>query len=951
MVQSNDLNDLEGNDEWAGLTSLFGLVRRYPLRIALITALATATGFGLASTRQRSFESSVYVGLNDWQNRNPVLEGLGIPSGTEDTKHAYSILRSQEVLGLVVSGADAGPEDFRMGLTTWVEEQPKAPAEKRAAENHSDVQTTLRANLDAPIGVELAIHFEDATHATVAPAASARGPWLRTLGTRLANRVLPIDLNAGPTHSVFGHTLTLDVLGDPAGRTYSLESLSKDQAIDRLRSSISLQTPDQRKQVVKASIRCTQASQAQGLASALSGAFLHHERTKAQAQAQSVVEYIHGELDLRQTELAAVDSEIADLRNLNTDLADPEEALTRLVQLQANAQEALDQATRTEQKLARILDQDRLSETSLITLRRIAENAQVDRWLDRIDELQNLTLGVQPSHSKDKAETLADRLLELQIREKTAKRYAQLFEQRFKEYKKGKTGSLEALLDDNGQDLVQTKPIIELAVRPFRQAQAKLASTREVYTDLHPDVIAAEAELNLREERLTAALSAHGATLWENHARALSSIEPLQERIESAPSDVKKQWAEGQDALWQKVQNAFEAQHSFAKSQIELRQGEWLALSQRIQNLPMDRSRLEEPLIERQALADKVHQLLAKQEDAEVALAGLRTAASVLEPASEPKLRQPHLDRLGALIGMLIGLLASLGWAQYSSQRKARREANDEHSGAQLTHDNLPVLSRMILACKDDNFAVGHPMHPNTEGPAFAALRRLRVQLNLLANRNTNTSLLGITSLVAELNEFGMEEEPSPCRLVKDPWKGSYPTHTKSLVSSTIGALGVSHAHAGKRVLLVDANVFGDSLSAHLDLVSSPGLAECLTHGNNWQDQVVTVEPSNVDVLPLGRVLGESDELMAHARWAYLLQDLQVHYDVVLVELPGVHDSPKLPQLTRLLGSVMVVENARLRIDSEESSRLLGPLRRSGTRLIGTFVALRGTRETRSKAA
>ncbi len=945
MVHSNEQNE---SDEWAGLTSLFALVKRYPLRVALITALATATGFGLAQTRQRSFESTVYVGLDDWQRRNPVLEGLNIPTGTEDTKHAFSILRSQEVLGLVVSGPDAGPEDFRMGLTTWVEEEPMTVGQGESPGTRAGF---VKATLTAPAGTELAIHFEDSEHAVVAPAFRARGPWMRSLGTGLANRVERITLGQDETHTVFGFPLNLDVTGDPSGRTFTLQALSTDQAIERLRSDIALTIPDQRKQVVKASIRCSQPGQAQALASALSTAFLHHERTELRAQAQSVVEYIASELTVRQSELASVDAEIAELRHVNPDLVALEDTAKRLVTMQSDAESALAQVILAEQQLGHILDGERLNTTSLITLRRVAENAQVDRWLDRIDELQNLELGVLPADSEERSQTLADRLQALKVEEQSAKRYAELFEQRLGDYLAGGTGSLEALLDDNGQDLVQIKPIIDLAVQPFRQAQAKLVSTRGIYKDIHPDVIAARAELELNENRLNAALRAHGDSLRENHKRVLGAITPLAARLESAPADSGERWAEGQLALWEKVRGALEAQRGHALEQIELRTVERDALSARIEKLPADRGRLEEPLIERHALADKVHELLAKHQDAEVALAGLRPTANVLEPASAPRLRQPHMNRLGALVGMLIGLLSSLAWAQFSSQRNARLDSRDERLGNRSPHVNLPVLSRMIRSCADDNFAVGHPLQPNTEGPAFAALRRLRVQLNLLAKRNTNTSLLGITSLVAELNEFGTEEEPPQCRLAKDPWKGGYPTRTQSLVTSTIGALGVSHALAGKRVLIVDANVFGDSLSTQLNLVSNAGLAECLTYGNPWQSHVVTVEPSQIDVLPLGQEIGESDSLMEHPDMAGLLADLQSAYDVVLVELPGVHDSSNLPKMTHLLGSVMVVENARLRIDSEESARLLGPMRRSGTRLVGTLVALRGRREIRSQAA
>lgn len=72
------------------------------------------------------------------------------------------------------------------------------------------------------------------------------------------------------------------------------------------------------------------------------------------------------------------------------------------------------------------------------------------------------------------------------------------------------------------------------------------------------------------------------------------------------------------------------------------------------------------------------------------------------------------------------------------------------------------------------------------------------------------------------------------------------------MVTSTIGALGASHTLAKRSMLLLDANVFGANLTTHLDLMDNLGLAECLTGEAKWQNQVVTVDGSKLDMLPLG---------------------------------------------------------------------------------------------------
>lgn len=931
--------------EWAGLVSLYSLVRDFPVRILAITALAAAAGFGLASTSKQSFESSILVGLDDWQSHNPVVDGLGIPVGIGDTRDAYSILRSQEVLKLVVSGSDQGPEEFRQGLTTWIGEEGGLGRFESA-----DGSGFLEGSLKGPAGTNLVVHFKDNSHVVIDQTASTFGSLLKKVGLGLGGKAQTVEFSTGEAISFEDCVLTVVPHGDLTGRTFRMQNLTEREAVDRLRSSIVLQIPGQRNGVVRATVRNSQEALSKRLATAVAGAFLHHESSRMQAQGQQVVDYLGSELVLRQGELSRMGTLIAEAQNNNPDLIDPVVVLDRLREEQRELNALYLETSRRGEDFERLMSGGPLGDTSLTTLRRIAADPQVGRWLDRIDELQNLLQGSQPPVDSPLLQNQIEQLHASETQVRTSKRYSELFDARLLAFLEGEPMALAALLDDNGQDLVQSKPMIELAVRPFRAAQARYSASLERYTRKHPTVFAAGLELEEKRDRLTAALRAHSSTLKENHGRALASHTALQSQVDRAPEAAQMRWKGGKAALWAKVRTALTAQHGHLVAVRERQEVELGVLSERILRIPFDQGAIEAPLVKRRALETKIEQLHAKREDAEVALAGLQPSARVLEPATKPNLRQPHLHRLGVLVGTLIGLLVSLASAQFSSQRRLRFECGESGLAAQLPHVDLPVLSRMIRACMDDNFGAAHPMRPNVTGPAFAALRRLRVQLNLLALRKQNTSLLGITSLVAELTEFGAEEEPTLRHQTNDLREGSS-SHMPSLVTATIGALSIGHRLAHKTVLVVDANVFGNSMTAHLDLMGNRGLADCLTGEDPWQSNVVTIDPSQVDVLPLGQAIGEGDEMLAHADLKPMLREMQDHYDVVLVELPGVDEAPNLPNLTSGLGSILVVENARTPLDAVECARLLGPLRRSGTRLIGTFVALRGVLVAAVKAA
>ncbi len=948
MTSQSPSAQTEEPSEWAGLVSLFALVRAFPVRILAITALMAVGGYVLASSQERQHESSILVGLEDWQSRNPVVEGLGIPVGTKDTRDAYSILRSQDVLSLVVSGRDQGSEGFRQGLTTWVEEDSSFDFLGSGESTTEQGRGFLQGVLLAPVKTTLTLRFKSHNQVQIVRGSSKLGVFLESIA--FGSNTPSVEFRPGEAFVFEEYGLELTPHGDLTGRTFVMQRLTENQAVGRLRSSISLQVPTERSGVVRATVRSSQSSFAKRLATAISGAFMHHEDSRMSSQAEGVVKYIGAELTLRQEELGRLDNVIAEAQNNNPDLVDPVVTLDQLRGLQREFLTQNRQDSRRKLELQQIIAGEPLEDRSLVTLRRVAENPQVGRWLDRIDELQNLVQGSQLPEESALLHNQMEQLNASAIEVRTSRRYSELFDKRLSAFLDGEPNSLAALLDDNGRNLVQSKPIIELAVRPFRDAQARLASSLDVYTDKHPEVVAGKADLKEKRQRLVAALRALSSTLQENHERALVSLETLKQQVDKVPGDAQAQWSTGQAALWEKVRAALTAQYAHLET-ITARQASELAiLSNRIQRIPFDQSALESPLVKRRALGSKIDQLLAKKEDAEVALAGLEPSTYVLEPATNAKLRQPNLNRLGLLVGTLLGLLTSLASAQFSSRRRPQISSQENGLSAQLPHVDLPVLSRMIRACADDNFGAAHPMRPNTNGPAFAALRRLRVQLNLLAERKLNTSLLGITSLVAELNEFGTEEEPSLCHQTNDPREGSS-FHTPSLVTSTIGALGISQALAHKRVLLVDANIFGNSLTAHLDLIGNSGLTDCLVGESLWQTSVVTIGPSNVDVLPLGQTVGEGDEMLAHPSLGLILKELGHHYDVVLVELPGVDESPNLPRLTNKLGSILVVENARTPLDAVECARLLGPLRRSGTRLVGTFVALRGILESTARAA
>ncbi len=93
-------------------------------------------------------------------------------------------------------------------------------------------------------------------------------------------------------------------------------------------------------------------------------------------------------------------------------------------------------------------------------------------------------------------------------------------------------------------------------------------------------------------------------------------------------------------------------------------------------------------------------------------------------------------------------------------------------------------------------------------------------------------------------------------------------------------------AAAGKRVLVVDADLRCGAVHQSFSLEAQPGLSEVLRAEVALEHAVRRTEVGQLDVLPCGRAAEHPAELLASPRLAEVLGTLSRQYDVVLVDTP-----------------------------------------------------------------
>lgn len=133
--------------------------------------------------------------------------------------------------------------------------------------------------------------------------------------------------------------------------------------------------------------------------------------------------------------------------------------------------------------------------------------------------------------------------------------------------------------------------------------------------------------------------------------------------------------------------------------------------------------------------------------------------------------------------------------------------------------------------------------------------------------------------------------------------------------STTISNLAISFAQAGKRVLLIDADLRRPVISNLFGIPDREGLSDVLLGHQQLSSVITGSEVPKLDLLTHGTDSATPAELLQSNRMGLMLQTLRKHYDLVLIDAPpvlAVADPAIIaPQADAVLLTIRVTKNGR----------------------------------------
>lgn len=153
--------------------------------------------------------------------------------------------------------------------------------------------------------------------------------------------------------------------------------------------------------------------------------------------------------------------------------------------------------------------------------------------------------------------------------------------------------------------------------------------------------------------------------------------------------------------------------------------------------------------------------------------------------------------------------------------------------------------------------------------------------------------------------------------------------------STTAANLAYALTEAGKRTLLLEADLRLPSLAEKLSLNRSPGLTDILVSGDRHGAliQHCTAEP-RMDIITAGSPTPNPSELLGSPKMAELMATLSKAYEFIVVDLPPVTAVSDALAISKLLDGVVMVVRSQL-VTRKELAETMRQLELVDVRLLG----------------
>ncbi|MEJ0003501.1 MAG: polysaccharide biosynthesis tyrosine autokinase [Pararobbsia sp.] len=374
-------------------------------------------------------------------------------------------------------------------------------------------------------------------------------------------------------------------------------------------------------------------------------------------------------------------------------------------------------------------------------------------------------------------------------------------------------------------------------------------------------------------------------------------------------------------------------------------------LDERFNGMPADQQAAV--ALERNAkVAEEVYvQLVNKTQELSVNRAGTIGNVHVVDQAMRPSI--PIKPKRGMIIagatifGLILGCVfafvrqtffsgvddpdqveRSLHLPIFGSISYSTEQARFDGAGALARHPPRPMLgSNGAPSSNARGVVVRTPDERTRDGVGLPLLaRQFPHDMTVEALRNFRTAL-----------QFGMADAPN--RVVA--LTGPSPSVGKSFLTVNLAVL---MAEAGKRVLLIDADLRRGHLGDYFGRRGGQGLSELLCGQIDPREALVTTGMHNLHFIGSGAHPPNPSELLMTPRLRQCVEELEYDYDIVLVDTPPVLAVTDALLIAHVAGTTVVVLRSGAHTE-REIAESLKRLDRAGARVLGgVFNAVPGNR-------
>jgi len=160
---------------------------------------------------------------------------------------------------------------------------------------------------------------------------------------------------------------------------------------------------------------------------------------------------------------------------------------------------------------------------------------------------------------------------------------------------------------------------------------------------------------------------------------------------------------------------------------------------------------------------------------------------------------------------------------------------------------------------------------------------------------------------------------------------GPSPGVGKTFVATNLATV---MADAGKKILLIDADMRKGAINKMLGVKRENGLSEVILETISVQDATRKIPLANIDFIPTGTIPPNPSELLIHENFVQLLEGFTKQYDLIIIDSPPILAVTDAAIIGRMVGATLMVIKAGLHNKRE--------LEQSIKRFSQSGVAIRG---------